>query len=73
MVWGAQVITPTGTKWSREALCYRTGTKLVLVPGLKQPVLNGGGRMHLFVVVTCGLTLHWHMHDRIIYWSDPRI
>ena len=42
----------TGIKWCREALCYRTGTKLALVPGLKQPVLTGGGRMPLFLVVT---------------------
>ena len=32
-------------------LCCRTGTKLILVPDLKQPVLNGGGRMTLFLVV----------------------
>jgi len=36
----------------RGALYYRTGTKLILLPGLKQLVLKGGGRMPLFVVVT---------------------
>ena len=40
-----------GTKWLRKALCYRTGTKLALVSGLKQPVLIGGGRMTLFLAV----------------------
>ena len=34
------------------ALCYMTGTKLILVPGSKQPVLNGDGRMPLFLVMT---------------------
>ena len=34
------------------ALCYMTGAKLILVPGSKQPVLNGDGRMPLFLVVT---------------------
>jgi len=34
-----------------RALCYRTSTKLILVLGLKQPVLIGGGRMTLFLAV----------------------
>jgi len=41
----------SGAKWLRGALCRRTGTKLALVPGLKQQVLTQGGRMTLFLVV----------------------
>ena len=33
------------------ALYYTIGTKLALVPGLKQLVLIGGGRMTLFLAV----------------------
>ena len=33
------------------ALCCRTGTKLILVPDLKQPVLTQGERMTLFLIL----------------------
>ena len=46
-----RVVLWPDTKWLRKALCYRTGTKSASVPGLKQPVLIGGGRMTLFLAV----------------------
>ena len=64
----------TDIKWLRKALYYRTGTKMILVPGLKQPVLTRGGRMPLFLAVVTTHTqnnkLRWMCRDLHIYYVD---
>lgn len=45
----------------KVVLCLPTGTKLTVVPGFKQSVLMGGGRMPLFLVHTlraCAIVRH---------------